>query len=301
MSKEKDLIIGIDIGGTKIKIVLLHQNKVLAEDLYLVKSFKTSREFLATLIAHIELLLKPYERNRFLGIGIGLPGILDKKRQSLLLPPNLSIIKKINFIKELKTHFNLPVRLENDTKAMALGEMLFGVGQGRQSIFMLSLGTGVGGAYAWRDDKKIRMLTGHQGAALEIGHTIINLNGVEGSPKTRGEVEQYLSAKFFHRRSNQYPLTIQEAAVKGQKSAQKIYQEFGYYLGYVLLNIIYSYDPEIIVLSGGLSQADKLFMKSAITVVKENILSSVIKIPIVTKTKLKDKAGAIGAAALWYQ
>ncbi|PIZ99839.1 MAG: hypothetical protein COX77_00330 [Candidatus Komeilibacteria bacterium CG_4_10_14_0_2_um_filter_37_10] len=297
----KDLVIGIDVGGTKIKVVLLRQNKVLAEDLYLVKNFKTHREFLATLIAHIELLLKPYDRQRFVGIGIGLPGILDRQRQSLLLPPNLSVIKKINFIKELKGHFNLPVRMENDTKAMALAEMLFGSGRGKKSIFVLSLGTGVGGAYAWREENKICLLTGHQGTALEIGHTIININGVEGSPKTRGEVEQYLSSKFFSRRSNQHPAIIQEAAEKGKKSAQKIYQEFGYYLGFVLLNIIYNYDPEIIVLSGGLSRAEKLFIRPALQVVKENILSPLIKIPIITATKLKDQTGAIGAAALWYQ
>lgn len=295
----KDLLIGIDIGGTKVKLVLMRGSKVLAEDKYLLKSFKTSRQFLATLIAHIELLIKPYVKSRIRGIGVGLAGILNKERTKVLIPPNLSIIKNINFKKILRDKFNLPVLLENDTNAMALGEMMYGAGKGKQSLVMLSLGTGVGAGIVFRHGSKLNLLTGHHGAAGEIGHMIINFNGIEGRPKKKGTLEQYSSAKFLKRRNINHPLKIQQDAKAGKKAAIKVYQEFGQYLGYGLANIVNIFDPEIIVLSGGVSEAYPLFIKTAKQVLKKNVISSKSANVIIQKSKLGDRAGAIGAAALW--
>ncbi|MBL7021803.1 ROK family protein [Patescibacteria group bacterium] len=296
--KTKDLIIGIDIGGTKVKLVLLQRGKIIEDDKYLVKSFKTSRQFLATLIAHIELLIKDYPKYRIKGIGIGLPGVLDEKRQRVIVPPNLQIIKNIDFINILKSKFNLPVRLENDTNCMALAEMIWGAGKNRQSMVLLSLGTGVGGGIVYRKGKKMQLLTGHRGAAGEIGHMIINFNGVEGSRK-KGELEQYASIKFLKRRSPKHALTIQKEAEAGKKAAMKVYAELGHYLGFGLANIVNIFDPEIIVLGGGVSEAYKLFIKSAKITMQKNILSPRSgKLPVL-KTKLRGEGGAMGAAALW--
>ncbi|MFW0862201.1 MAG: ROK family protein [Candidatus Komeilibacteria bacterium] len=299
-NKIKDLIIGVDIGGTKVKLILLQRGKVIEEDKYLVKSFKTSRQFLATLIANIELLIKDYPKGRIKGIGIGLPGVLDEKREKIVIPPNLKIIKNIDFIKELKSKFNLPVKLENDTNCMALAEMLWGAGKNKQSMVLLSLGTGVGGGIVYRRGNKVQLLTGHRGAAGEIGHMLINFNGVEGSRKP-GELEQYASIKFLKRRSAKPALTIQKEAQAGNKSAQKIYAELGHYLGFGLANIVNIFDPEIIVLGGGVSEAYKLFIKPAKASMKKNILSIKSAGLPVLKTKLKGDGGAMGAAALWLQ
>ncbi|MFW0837953.1 MAG: ROK family protein [Candidatus Komeilibacteria bacterium] len=296
---DKTLLLGIDIGGTKVKLVLMRRAKVLAEDKYLLKSFKTSRQFLATLLAHIELLLQGYPRSQVRGIGIGLPAVLDANRRRVILPPNLSIIKNINFKKVIRTKFNLPVRLENDANAMALGEMMFGAGKGKQSLVMLSLGTGVGGGIVYRQDNKLKLLTGHDGAAAEIGHMIINFQGVEGRPQRRGELEQYASAKFIKRRSSKHPLKLQEAALAGKKGAVKIYEELGYYLGIGLANIINIVNPEVIVLGGGLSAAYKVFSKAAKKSMKANILAPTAMDTVVLQSKLKDRGGAMGAAALW--
>ncbi|OIO45775.1 MAG: hypothetical protein AUJ28_03680 [Parcubacteria group bacterium CG1_02_37_51] len=295
----KDLLIGIDIGGTKVKLVLMRGSKVLAEDKYLLKSFKTSRQFLATLIAHLELLIKPYTISRIRGIGIGLPGILNKERTKVLMLPNSTIIKNINFKKILQDKFRLPVLLENDTNAMALGEMMYGAGKGMQSLVMLSLGTGVGAGIIFRHGAKLNLLTGHHGAAGEIGHMIINFNGIEGRPKKKGTLEQYASAKFLKRRNVNQPLKIQQEAKAGKKSALKIYQELGHYLGYGLANIVNIFDPEVIVLSGGVSEAYDLFIKPAKLVMKNNLISSQSADIKILKSKLGDRAGAIGAAALW--
>jgi len=299
--KPQNLIIGIDIGGTKVKLVLMRGSKVLEEDRYLLKSFKTPRQFLATLVAHIEMLIKDYSKYRIKGIGIGLPGVLSIDRRKVIVPPNLSIIKNIDFIKILKSSLNLPVRLENDANAMALGEMIWGAGQGRESMVLLSLGTGVGGGIIYRRGRKVQLLTGHQGAAGELGHMIINFNGVEGRSRLKGELEQYASAKFIRRRSSKHPLVVQQEALAGQKTALKIYEDLGYYLGFGLANIVNIFDPEVIVLSGGISEAYKLFIKSARQTMRDNILSpKSINIPVL-KSKLKDRAGAMGAAALWLE
>ena len=296
--KTKDLIIGIDIGGTKVKLILLQRGRVIEEDKYLVKSFKTSRQFLATLIAHIELLIKDYPKYRIKGIGIGLPGVLDENREKVIVPPNLKIIKGINFLKILKAKFNLSVRLENDTNVMALAEMIWGAGKGKQSMVLLSLGTGVGGGIVYRHGRKVRLLTGHRGAAGEIGHMLINFNGVEGSRK-KGELEQYASIKFLRRRSSKQAVIIQQEAQAGNKLSQKIYAELGHYLGFGLANIVNIFDPEIIVLGGGLSEAFKFFIKTAKTTMHANVLSPKSASTPVVKTKLGGKGGAMGAAALW--
>jgi glucokinase len=299
-NKIKDLIIGIDIGGTKVKLILLYRGKVIAEDKYLVRSFKSSREFLATLIAHVELLMKDYPKYRFKGIGIGIPGVLDERRQKVLVPPNLKIIKNIDFIKVFKLRFNIPVRLENDTNAMALAEMIWGAGKGRESMILLSLGTGVGGGIVYRKGNKVQLLTGHHGAAGEIGHMLINFNGVEGSRK-KGTLEEYASIKFLRKRSAKHAFTIQQEAMAGKKSAQKIYAELGHYLGFGLANIVNIFDPEIIVLGGGVSEAYKFFIKTAKATMQANILSPKSARTPVVKTKLGGSGGAMGAAALWIE
>jgi glucokinase len=228
-----------------------------------------------------------------------LPGVLSVDRRKVVVPPNLPIIKNLDFCKALESSLHLPVRLENDTNAMALGEMLWGAGRGRESLVLLSLGTGVGGGIVYRRGRKVQLVIGHQGAAGEIGHMVINFNGVEGRTRLRGELEQYASAKFIRRRSAKHPLLLQQEAFAGQPSAVKIYEDLGYYLGFGLANIVNIFDPEIIVLGGGISEAYKLFIASAEQTMRGNILSPrSIKIPVV-KTKLKDRAGAMGAAALW--
>lgn len=298
--KVKDFIIGIDIGGTKVKLILLHRGKIIAEDKYFVKSFKSSRQFLATLIVHVELLIRDYPKYRIKGIGIGLPGVLDVKRQKVIVPPNLKIIKNIDFIKVFRSRFNIPVRLENDTNAMALAEMIWGAGKGKQSMVLLSLGTGVGGGIVYRRGNKIQLLTGYRGAAGEIGHMLINFNGVEGSRK-KGELEQYVSIKFLRRRSPKHALTIQREAMAGNKASQKIYAELGHYLGFGLANIVNIFDPEIVVLGGGVSEAYKFFIKSARVTMQSNVLSPKSARTPVVKTKLDGVGGAMGAAALWLE
>ncbi|MCR4280063.1 MAG: ROK family protein [Candidatus Komeilibacteria bacterium] len=293
----KDLIIGIDIGGTKVKLVLMRGNKVLREDKYLVKSFNTPRKFLATLIATIELILSGYDIEHCRGIGIGLAGALDQKRVKVLFPPNLALLKKLDLRRSLRGRFNLPVLLENDTNAMALGEMMFGAGKGKESLVMISMGTGTGGGVCYRRDGKVSLLTGHHGVAGELGRMIINFNGVEGRPRLSGEAEQYLSAKFISRRSGKHPLKLQQEAERGVKKARQIYDELGEYLGYVLANIVHTYDPQIIVLGGGVSEAYKLFIKTAKETMKNNLM-----VPVETKitsSQLGDRAGAMGAAALF--
>lgn len=297
--RQKDLIVGIDIGGTKVKLVLMRGQKILAEDRYLLKSLKTAPQFLATLIAHIESLIKEYPKYRIKGIGIGLPGILDKSRKRVIIPPNLKVIRKINFIKALEANFNLPVRLENDTNVMALAEMIFGAGRGKESLVFLSLGTGVGGGVVFREAGKLRLLTGYRGAAGEIGRMVINFNGPKGRAGIKGDLEQYTSLQFIRSCSSKHPLTIQQEAIAGKKVALNVYKELGHYLGFGLANVVNIFDPEIIVLGGGISEAYKLFIKPAKQTMKANVLSPhSVNIPVV-KSKLQDRAGAMGAAALW--
>ncbi len=186
--------------------------------------------------------------------------------------------------------------LENDANCMALGESTFGYGKNIKNLVCVTLGTGVGAGIVINN----KIYTGRSNAG-ELGHITIDINGYKCKCGRRGCLEEYVSARGIKRTAkklgiNKNILEIYEMAKLGSIKAKKVYETTGTYLGIGLSTLVKLLDPDLIVIGGGISNAGDLILKPA---VKEMKKRTFFRTPSVKIAKLKDNAGAIGAACLF--
>lgn len=245
--------IGIDIGGTKTTFVLLEGNKILKKEK--VATPKSKREIIECLTLRVK------KWGKVTGIGIGVPGPLNEKRDLILNPPNLKILHNCPLAKLIEKETGLKTRMDNDANCFALAESLLGAGRGAKLVVAVTLGTGIGGGIVING----KIYPGAFGAAGEVGHMTIE-------------------NKFWER-----------VAAKNRKN----YNKYGKYLGIGLSNLINVLDPEIIVLGGGMVNHYHAFIKRAKKEIKERVLSPLSKKKIkIKKAALGQWGGAVGAALL---
>jgi len=278
--------IGIDLGGTNIKAALVTKKGRI------IKDYETATEAekgAKIVINNIISAINKVKSGKVLGIGIGSPGPMDYKNGIITNPVNLPF-RNVPLKKIIEKEFSLPVFLDNDANCFALGEAIFGAGKKYQNVVGITLGTGVGGGIII--NKKIYH---GRGNAAELGHMTIKFDGLKARSHNHGDIEEYVSARGVRRIfGGSNPYLIYKLALKGNKKAIKKFKEMGYYLGIGLANIIYAFDPDIIVVGGKISNSWKFFSKAMYKTVKERYFAA--PCPIV-KSKLKD-AGILGAAAL---
>ncbi|MDD5086420.1 MAG: ROK family protein [Candidatus Nanoarchaeia archaeon] len=285
----KKYLIGVDIGGNKIKAGLVSNGKV-------IKRFSVNTEPERGEKAVIEKMLKAVSRvftNDVSGIGVGSPGPIDYKKGNIIGPKNIPL-KNFNIKRILKKKFNVPVFLDNDANCFAFGEAVYGAGKKYDIVVGLTLGTGVGGGIVI--NKKI--FHGRLNAG-EFGHISIKHDGIKCKCGNFGCIEEYASERGIMRLAKgikaENPLDIYELALKGNKEALEVFEKTGFYLGVAITNIIAAFDPEIIVVGGGISGSWNFFSKSMKETIKKR--SFVNKNPIIVKSRRKD-AAILGAASL---
>lgn len=284
--------IGIDIGGTKINTILYDGKKIKRQ--VILKTSKNKKSFLNQIVDSIQIVASGFSKRDIKGIGIGVPGILDGKKEKIISLPNLKGMENFPLKNFIKRRHNLKIVLENDVNCMTLAESKIGQGRGVQNMVCLALGTGIGGGIMI--NKKI--YTG-RGNAPEPGHITINENGLKCSCGNYGCLEEYFSGRAISMEAKKaglptHPLQVETLAKKGNKKAREIYKKLGKHLGIGLSNIIKILDPEIVILGGGVSNAYNLFMPSTLAEVKKRMHFAPCRI---VKSKL-NSAGAIGAALL---
>ena len=282
--------IGIDIGGTKIVFVLMRNKKVIRK--VRVDTPKNKRELIRVLIENIENL-KGFQKIE--GAGIGVAGTLDKKREKILNSPNLKYLNNFPLVKVLAKRLKLKVVMENDTNCFALAEATLGQGKGKNLVFGITLGSGIGGGLVIDSE----IYKGGFGGAGEIGHTIIKFDGLKCTCGNLGCFEVYASKKFFEKRKL-LPKKLEKTADQGNKKAKKVFREYGKYLGIGIANIVNLLDPEIIIIGGGIARAHKHFLPETKKEAKKRILSPLGKKSLQIKmSKLGEKSAAVGAALLF--
>lgn len=267
----KNYIIGIDIGGSKINAIIFNDGKVL-KSVKISTPKKSRKEFLEELEALVKKLISDISDNKILGIGCGVAGALDLEKGIILNAVNIKILNGFNIKNWLTKKFNCDVKIDNDARCFTRSEYLFGAGRGYKNIVGITLGTGIGGGIIVNG----KMFYGANGAAGEIGHMIINNN----------KDLEFLTVKQIRK------LKFSEMAAK----------KFEKNLGIGLANIINVLDPELIVIGGGASEITKTFLPKIKMIIVTFIISlksrSNVKIKI---GKLGENASAIGAAALFYE
>src|SRR4030042_46479 len=259
----KNMTIGIDVGGTNIKGVLLKNNKIIKKIRIKTKSKSNKNLLTARIFECIEYLRQ--SKKGIKKIGIGIAGPVDFKNQRILNPPNLPGLKNIYLGKIIEKKFKIKTVIDNDVHCLVLAEAIMGAARGKKSVVGLALGTGVGGGIVI--DGKI--MHGRGGTAGAVGHITIRGDGRKCRCGSRGCLEAYVCEKGQEKTAEEIlgrkmsSITLQRLAEKGNKKALKAWNVIGDNLGIGLANIVDTLNPEIIVIGGGLAWAGELLLKPA--------------------------------------
>ncbi len=308
------LALGVNIGGTKVVSILTDLDGTVLErhDTPLDRTWSVERQ-LGQIISAIEEVIPTNSlRERIIGIGVGLPGLLDSTRGISVFAPNLGWrdlpIKSI-----LEERFEIPVCIDNAVRVGALGERWWGAGRTARNIVALYVGTGVGAGMIL-DGKLYR---GSQEAAGEIGHVVVAEGGAQCSCGNRGCLEAMASgpaivrqayAQLKRGRESLLQNVVQtgrqltgelvyEAAKQGDALAGEIMHSVAKYIGIGMSIIINLFNPELLVFNGGVSRSWDLIKPTVLATVAERVFASCENVQIVT-SELGDSVGALGAATL---
>lgn len=246
--------VGIDIGVNYILCVLTDlKGNILIEKNHLLldTSFTVVIDLVITMI-HSIMEEMPSSKYGIVGIGVGVPGIIDKAG-TVLLAPNLDW-KNLSFKEKIADEFHLPVIIENEANAGAYGEKQFGAGQNYQDIIYVSAGIGIGVGFILNEE----LYQGKNGYSGEMGHMIIEVNGRPCSCGSRGCWEAYASEHALINMAKQKHLSLEMLiglAEKNDESALEFFEQIGCYLGYGINNIINTFNPEQVIIGNRLAKA----------------------------------------------
>lgn len=292
--------VGIDVGGTNIKIgVVSKQGKIFAKEIIKVNPKESGLSALKKIANIINQYKKKYSLK---GIGVGMPGILDLSTGKLLYSSTtLNSWKHINIVHVLNKLTKLKVKISNDANAAALAESRYGKYKNVNSLFLLTLGTGVGGGII--ADK--RLIQGNNGQGAELGHMCINFNGRKCGCGRIGCLEAYVSAEALKKDASIAfkrpidPKTVFDLYKKNNSIAKKVINNYITYLGMGLLNYCIIFRPEVILLSGGIANEGNYLIKPLNNYLKKYYygIKGTTKV-IVDIASLKYDSGIIGAASL---
>ena len=297
------MTIGIDIGGTNIKGVLMNGNKVVVRRKISTKSKSNKKIILTQLFECINYLIKKAGRIR--GIGVGVAGPIDFKNKKILNPPNVTAFKNFHLGETIKDKFDIETVIDNDVNCLTLAEAILGAAKEKDFVIGLGLGTGVGGGIVLNE----KIFHGANGSAGEMGHMIIACSDRSGGSRqchcgSKGCLEAYVNERGIRKTTKEIfdkeidSITLFEMAKKGNKKAIRVWQITGQYLGIGLANLINIMNPDIVVIGGGIANVGEFLLKPAKKEMKKNILSPLAKNTPVVKAKLGEYAGAIGAGLL---
>jgi len=290
------MILSLDIGGSKIAAGLVKKNKV-----FYFKKIKWQRPLTKQKI--INQILKIISEFKVCGlkfkvIAVAIAGEVNKKGEVIITRNLIKNKTKIPLKKILVEKFHLPVFVENDANCFALAEAIFGRGKGKKSVIGLTLGSGIGGGIIFNQ----KIFGGKDGYAGELGHMIIKANGERCACGKRGCFEAYASVtalrKFYTRLSGRKISgeMIDELFRKKDKKAILASQKVADYLAIGLSNVFNIFNPEAVILGGGLTCFNWL-IKTAIKKTRGLVIipQSSTKIFL---SQFKDKSALIGAALL---
>ena len=313
------IVLGVDIGGTSIKGAAIRDNGEVLDRFSLpMEKYATGEESIGKMCDIINGFLKDHKYDEPIsGIGMGVPGILDKKNGIVKSSPNMP--KWLDFhIKDLvESKTGLPAKVLNDASAAALGEAIYGSGKDYENLIMITLGTGVGGGIVLNK----KLYDGLEGTGAQLGHNLIELGGRQCGCGRKGCLEAYASATALfketikameaHPESKMHQIAEKlgkvdaqvafEADRQGDLEGHRLVQEYVMYLAEGLMDYCNIFRPDVFVLSGGVANEGDYLITRLVSYMTERhfgFLGSP-RIPI-KKASLGYDSGKIGAAALFF-
>ncbi len=297
------LYFGVDVGGTFTKIALVDaKGRLIAKSRVSSAGFSDKVFFVKTLRSAIYSILSDskFSYRQVDGIGVGLPGPVDFKRGVVLSLTNIEGWDRFPLRAYLGRYFDAPVFIENDANCMALAESRMGAAAGSRYSLCVTLGTGVGGGVIL-DGKIYR---GPYFLGGEIGHMPISADGPVCQCGGRACLEKYVGNRYLLERAKRVfrksiPLEeISGMADSGNKKAVEFWKETGATLGLAIAGFINIFNPEVVVVGGGVAQAGNVLIDSIRKTVERHAMKQLKHKVKIRKAALGNDAGVLGAALL---
>jgi glucokinase len=309
--------IGIDIGGTKTSILMISKDgKILAKDKIVTDSDKVAEPIVERASQAVEDLIKKEKvrKSSVEAIAVGIAGFANPKTGIIDISPNLHW-HKVPFKAMMEKRLGRTVYMANDVSAAAWGEFVYGAGKDVEDMIAVFIGSGIGGGIVTNG----KLVEGGTGTAGEVGHQIFRPNGLKcdcgycgcfeayggGMPmerRARNMVKRGLSPMMLKLAGNDVSkvntATIRKAAEKNDKAAKKIWDDVELSLGILHANLTSVFNPDKIVLGGGVISANPGLIKTIEKTTKERAVSLTARHVKIVKSKLGGNAIAMGAAAL---
>lgn len=309
---EKNYVIGIDLGGTKISGALSQlDGKILSQYTVPTKANEGEQAVLGRIIETINKVMKDANKKpeEIEAIGIGSPGPLDAKKGVIITTPNLPF-ENFELVKPIQEKFGILTYLDNDANVAAIGEFVFGAGKNTKNMVFVTVSTGIGGGAVLNG----KIYRGNTCNALEVGHMTLVEDGPRCNCGNYGCAEALASGTAIGKRgreavergektalANYETVTSYEVfkeAEKGDKVAKEIIDKCLNYLGICVANLVTNFDPEVVIIGGGVSKAGQIVFDKVREVVNTRCFDTMAASCKILPAGLGTDAGVIGAVAL---
>lgn len=294
-NREYRYVVGIDVGGTKIKTVLTDlDGNVLSQSDFSSKSVRSKRDFYVLLKEAVESFMN--HRKRILGIGVGVPGTVDSESGFVKYMPAFDL-KDLDLKRDLERSMRLPVFVGNDVTLNALGELWKGVAKNYRNFLMVSLGTGTGAGIVINGE----LYEGSKGMAGELGYTVTDWSREKTHDSPFGSLERWFSGYSFEWFLKSFNKTVKEFFELSDTDEEfsKVLDEACEHLALAISNAICLLDPELVVIGGGIgyNQYERI-VKRLLPVVEKVVPNEILERVEFKKAALADLGVCLGAVYL---
>jgi len=312
------LAIGIDLGGTGIKLGVVNAQGTMSQTFrFMTPSKSDPAQVAAMIIEEAEALIRTVGRNRIVGIGIGAAGDVDPDNGVIRLSPNLNW-RHVPLKKMLQRRLKFRITVENDANVAAWAAYVVEAKRKVDNLLCITLGTGIGGGIVLGG----KLFRGATGTAGEIGHMTLYPEGIPCNCGNNGCLERYVGARAMveearraiekgettiipkligHDVSRLNPLSIDQAARQGDRVALALWQQSGERLGIALASVINILNPHMIVLAGGLSRARRLLLDPLQRTILQRAFPTPAKEAKLVISKLDQDLGIVGAGLVAHE
>ena len=307
---ENKYVIGVDLGGTKIYTALVDlEGNIIKEKTVETLAHEGEQAVMGRIVDTINYVIDGTDKDLIKSIGIGSPGPLDVKNGIIIENSNLPF-KNFAIVKTIKETYDLPTYLDNDANVATLGEFMFGAGKGTENMVFITASTGIGGGAVLNG----KLFRGSTGNALEVGHMTVATEGPRCGCGNLGCAEALGSGTAIGKRAKEAVLSnvvtslknyenvtakeVFKEAANGDRVAKNILNTSLTYLGIAVANTITNFDPEKVVVGGGVVNGGDIVIDTIRNVVEERCMAAFVENCTIEKAVLGGKAGVLGAAAL---
>lgn len=311
-----EAIIAMDMGGTRLRFALFHEGyQIAARHVEATRPEEGPQAVLDRIVARMQELGEQAGRNEVRAVGVAAPGPLDPFRGVILQAPNLPGWRDVPLAEHLCQALGCPVFVGNDANLAALAEQRRGAGQGRTDLAYITVSTGIGGGVISGGC----LVQGHRGLAGEVGHMTLEPDGPRCNCGNRGCLEALASGTAIGRQARELVRAgartliadlaegdleritaklVHQAADRGDVVAVDLFRQAGRYLGIGIVNLMYLFNPSMIIVGGSVAKAGHLLFVPMQATIRDRIYEAYWQDCPVVPAALGDDVGLIGAT-IW--